>query len=49
MDTSASVKSVKFVPFMKVPLMKAVTSKVYKFGLTAVATVMTPEECPMEK
>ena len=49
MDTSASVKFVKFVPFAKVPIIKAVTSKVYTFGLTAVATVMTPEVCPMEK
>ena len=29
--------------------MKAVTSKEYSLALTVVATVVTPEVCPMEK
>ena len=49
MDTSASVKFVNVVPFEKLPVMKAVTSKEYSFGVTVDATVMIPDVCPIEK
>ena len=49
MDTSASVKLVNDVPLEKVPLMKAVTSKVYSLELKEDATVIAPDCCPMEK